>query len=256
MLIDWFTVAAQIVNFLVLIALLKHFLYARIIRAIDARDGKIAASLAEAAEKKEQAKAQLEEYRNRLSAFDQERAGMLAQARSDADRLHTDLLEKARAHVRSLENKWTEDLERERAAFLLDLERRAAVEILAIVRRVVADLACLDVQQCAVMVLLDKIRSLDAKAWKDLARCDLVIRTAFELPEPTRALVLKTLEERLGGPVNVRFERAAGMAWGLELRGGGRKIGWSSETYLESLEEDLKQALEHKAESSYPVVMA
>jgi F-type H+-transporting ATPase subunit b len=43
MLIDWFTVAAQIVNFLILVWLLKHFLYKPILDAIDAREKRIAA---------------------------------------------------------------------------------------------------------------------------------------------------------------------------------------------------------------------
>ena len=51
MLIDWFTVCAQIVNFLVLVALLKHFLYGPILRAMDAREQTIAGRLAEAQQK-------------------------------------------------------------------------------------------------------------------------------------------------------------------------------------------------------------
>ena len=52
MLIDWFTVVAQIVNFLILVALLKHFLYGPLVRAIDAREERIAARLAEAERKR------------------------------------------------------------------------------------------------------------------------------------------------------------------------------------------------------------
>jgi F-type H+-transporting ATPase subunit b len=48
MLIDWFTVAAQIVNFLVLVALLKHFLWGRLVRAIDEREKRIAGRLSAA----------------------------------------------------------------------------------------------------------------------------------------------------------------------------------------------------------------
>jgi len=39
MLIDWFTVGAQALNFLILVWLLKRFLYKPILDAIDARDG-------------------------------------------------------------------------------------------------------------------------------------------------------------------------------------------------------------------------
>ena len=44
MLIDWFTVAAQGVNFVILVWLLKHFLYKPILGAIDAREKHIAAA--------------------------------------------------------------------------------------------------------------------------------------------------------------------------------------------------------------------
>ena len=48
MLIDWFTVGAQVLNFLVLVWLLKRFLYKPVLDAIDAREKGIASRLAEA----------------------------------------------------------------------------------------------------------------------------------------------------------------------------------------------------------------
>jgi dTDP-4-amino-4,6-dideoxygalactose transaminase len=47
MLIDWFTIAAQVLNFLILVWLMKRFLYKPIILAIEAREKKIAEELAE-----------------------------------------------------------------------------------------------------------------------------------------------------------------------------------------------------------------
>jgi len=52
MLIDWFTVVAQVVNFLILVWLLKRFLYRPILNAIDAREKRIATKLADAAAKR------------------------------------------------------------------------------------------------------------------------------------------------------------------------------------------------------------
>ncbi len=48
MLINWFTVLAQIVNFLILVYLLKRFLYGPIIRAMQEREKKIARRLQDA----------------------------------------------------------------------------------------------------------------------------------------------------------------------------------------------------------------
>ncbi len=54
--IDWFTVAAQVINFLILVWLLKRFLYKPILAAIDEREKGIAAQLASAEAKKAERK--------------------------------------------------------------------------------------------------------------------------------------------------------------------------------------------------------
>ena len=74
MLIDWFTVAAQVVNFLILVWLLKRFLYKPILRALDAREQQIALTLADADAKKAEAQQERDEFRKKNEAFDQQRA--------------------------------------------------------------------------------------------------------------------------------------------------------------------------------------
>lgn len=248
MLIDWFTVLAQIVNFLLLVWLMNRFLYRRILGAIDARESRIAARLAEAESKERAAAEQLTLYQAKLQLFDQLRENMLAQAKLEAARLHTEMLERARADVGALEAKWRDDLDRERNEFWLELRRRAATEILELTRRTVADLAGLDVQECAVKVFLEKLRSIDEDARKSLSQGELLIRAPFDLPEQTRTQIHQVLEDRFQAPVTLRFERAPGIGLGLELLGNGWRIGWSSESYLDTLEEDLRGALEHCGE--------
>ena len=53
--IDWITVAAQIANFLVLVWLLKRFLYRPILDGIDAREAEIANRMQEAVRAKDKA---------------------------------------------------------------------------------------------------------------------------------------------------------------------------------------------------------
>jgi len=248
MLIDWFTVCAQIVNFLVLVWILKKFLYARILRAIDERENRIATQLAEAETREKHAGEQLALYQAKLQDFEQTHESMLAQAKLEADKLHTELLDKAREEVHALENKWQADVDRERQAFLLDLRRRAAMEILTIARRTVAGLSGMDVQQCAIRVFLEKFRSLDSDARKRFAEGDLSLRSPFELSDATRAEIQQTIEQELEKPVSLRFEHVPEMGLGLELRGNGWRVGWNSESYLEALEEDLKEAFEHSTE--------
>ncbi len=60
MLIDWFTVVAQALNFLILVWLLKRFLYKPILNALDAREKRIAAELADADARKAEARQERE----------------------------------------------------------------------------------------------------------------------------------------------------------------------------------------------------
>jgi F-type H+-transporting ATPase subunit b len=243
MLMNWFTIAAQIVNFLLLVWLLKRFLYGRIIAAINKREDRIASALVEAEDKERAAGEQLALYQAKVADFERQRDALLAEARLEADRQHAAMIERAREHARSLETTWQQDLERERAAFLVELRNRAAAEILAIARRTVADLAGLDVQQCAVQTFLEKLRSLDLDARKRLGTGALVVRSAFELPDNTRAEIRQAVEELLQTKLDLAFECAPQLGLGVEIRGNGTRIGWNSESYLEALEQDLTVAL-------------
>jgi F-type H+-transporting ATPase subunit b len=77
MLIDWFTVGAQALNFLILMWLLKRFLYHPILAAIDAREQRIAAQLADAEAKEAEANKERDEFLQKNVTFDKERAALL-----------------------------------------------------------------------------------------------------------------------------------------------------------------------------------
>ena len=82
MLIDWFTVGAQALNFLILVWLMKRFLYKPILQAIDAREKRIALSLADADAKKAEAQKERDEFEKKNEEFDQQRAALLSKAQT------------------------------------------------------------------------------------------------------------------------------------------------------------------------------
>jgi F-type H+-transporting ATPase subunit b len=254
-LIDWFTVLAQIVNFLILVALMKRFLYGPLIAAIDAREQSIAARLAEAARKEREANARVEQLARECAETENQKAAVLAAAREDADRQRGEILARARENVKALEIKWRDELEREKGAFLDDVRRRAATEILAATRSAIHDLACAEVQCCAMNAFLDKLRSIDPALLRAFAKDGMTVVSREDLPAETRRSVQQVLEERLGAPAAIEFERAPAMAWGVELRGNGQRIGWTPDAYLDSLEDKLRVALDKAAAASYPVAV-
>jgi F-type H+-transporting ATPase subunit b len=248
MLIDWFTVAAQIVNFLVLVLLMKHFLYGRLIRTIDERQKRIAARFAEAEAKQKSADQQLEQVNAQLHAQQQQCAQLRAQAQQEADRQQKEMIEKARASVAALEAQWNETFLRDRSASVAGFRRSAAAGILDIMRRALRDLASTDLRQAAFQVFLEKLRSLDLAELRKLTSGEVNVLTAEALSDEMKHQIEATLAERLGAPIAVHFELTSTMSWGVEMQGSGQRLGWSSESYLDSLEQHLRTDLEHPEE--------
>ncbi|MCF8066354.1 MAG: hypothetical protein K9K36_13980, partial [Desulfarculaceae bacterium] len=116
MLIDWFTVAAQVVNFLILVWLLKHFLYDRIIKAIDQREADIAARFEEAEAKQDAAARKESEPDQRRRELEEQSGSLLAEAKEQAEQRRQELVAQAKQEVEGQRDNWREALERVRQA--------------------------------------------------------------------------------------------------------------------------------------------
>src|SRR5580765_3724482 len=102
MLIDWFTVGAQALNFLVLVWLLKRFLYKPILNAIDAREKRITAELADADAMRGEAQKQRDEFQHKNEEFDRQRAALLDKATEQAKTERQRLIDEARTAADAL----------------------------------------------------------------------------------------------------------------------------------------------------------
>lgn len=96
MLIDWFTVGAQAVNFLILVWLMKRFLYKPILDAIDAREKRNAKELADADATQSEAVKERDTFQKKNNEFDQQRATLLSKATDEAKAERQRLLDEAR----------------------------------------------------------------------------------------------------------------------------------------------------------------
>src|SRR5208282_6802242 len=110
MLIDWFTVGAQALNFIILVWLLKRFLYKPILDAVDAREKRIAAELADADKQKAAARLEREEFQHKNEEFDKQRTELLKIATAEAQSERQRLLEEARRAADALSSKRREAL--------------------------------------------------------------------------------------------------------------------------------------------------
>src|SRR5579871_5951241 len=116
MLIDWFTVGAQTLNFLILVWLMKRFLYKPILRAIDAREKRIATELADADAKRAETQKERDAFHRKNEEFDQQRATLLSKVTEDVKSERQRLLDQARKDSEALRAKRLESLKHEQLA--------------------------------------------------------------------------------------------------------------------------------------------
>ena len=252
MLIDWFTVGAQALNFIILVWLLKRFLYKPILNAVDAREKRIAAELADADEKKTEAQRERDEFQRKSKEFDQQRAALLTKATDEAKVERQRLLDDARKAADALSAKRQEALRSDAHNLNRDIRRRTQQEVFAIARKALTDLAATSLEERMCEVFTRRLRTIDGKAKESLGEAlktasePALLRSAFDLPAAQRAAIQKALNETFSADVHVRFETAPDLVSGVELSTNGLKIAWNIADYLSSLEKGVGELLKEQ----------
>ena len=134
MLIDWFTVLAQVVNFLVLVLILKRFLYKPILGAVQERERKIASRLEGAEQARKEALLRTEELGREREALEKAKEQLLTEARKEVQQRREKSLEQARKEIATLRKAWLDGVEEEKEAFSRKLKIRVAEQVLRISR--------------------------------------------------------------------------------------------------------------------------
>ena len=252
MLIDWFTIVAQAVNFLVLLWLMKRFLYKPVLRAIAAREKLIAEKIADADTQKSEAQTEREDFQLKNQTLDQQRETLLREANEEAQTERQRLLDEARNDDAELRSKRKEAMRTEERALHQAISRRAQEEVFAIARKALTDLGGVSLEDRLSKVFMRRLQELsrDEKATLaealEMATDPARVRSAFDLPEEQRAAIQNALNETFSAEISVRFETTPDLIGGIELTTNGQKVAWSIEDYLASLEQGVAELLKEK----------
>ena len=254
MLIDWFTVGAQALNFAILVWLMKRFLYKPVIEAIAQREKRIASQLADAATKKAEAHKEQEEFQQKNKTFDAQRVELLRKATDDANAERTRLLDATRKTAEAESAKRALSLEADARHLDLAIIRRTQKEVFAITRKVLTDLAQTSLEERACAVFVGRLKGLDGAPKQDMAKAlkastaaePALVHSAFELPPAQRAAIQSALDEILSAKIVLRFETAPELISGIALSANGQKLEWSISEYLGSLAAGVDELLNVK----------
>jgi F-type H+-transporting ATPase subunit b len=256
MLIDWFTVGAQALNFVILVWLMKRFLYGPILKAIDGREKRIAAQLADVEAKKAEAGKQRDEFQHKNEVFDQARADLLSKAVADAKTEHDRLIDEARKAADALGQKRAQALKDDAVRLNQAVSRSTQKEVFAIARKTLTDLAGASLEERVVDIFVRRLSELDDPAKAKLAEAikkpseQAVVRSAFPLEVLQRAAIQKVVNAAFSADITLCYETAPDLIGGIELNSQGQKLSWSIAGYLTTLEKNITNVLKQNDASA------
>lgn len=251
MLFDWFTVIAQLFNFLLLVWLLKRFLYKPIMAAVDQREKTIHEELENAHLQMEKADQLNRDYTGQLQNFNQKRESLMTEAIQEAANAKHRLLEEAKKELTILKEKQSAVLKDQEESYQNNLVKKAQTEIYQIARKALLDLSSEDIENQMFTVFINRLTSLSEEEKDKLiymladSHYKIIFKSSYVLESIQRSTLTDLMKDIALHHVTFIFIEESSLINGFELVTGDFKLSWNFEDYLVSL---YKQSLpSHKA---------
>lgn len=253
--INWFTVVAQIINFLILVWLLKKFLYQPVLDSMDQRQKKLAFIENEVKQNNENAKLIKEKYIAKEKAFDGLRKVLLLEANQNADAKRKALIEEAHQHVEELRKKWKNTLEQEQQLFLKKLSQQISEGLLLIVRKFMTRLSSKDIDEQLVLGFCRSLNDVSGDQRNELleslnnSSLEVFLRTDLILNEQSVAAIEASLKSLSPKITNIEFKKDESLTMTFEVNINSHKIVWGLDEFLHILKNNVMRLLEVEHES-------
>lgn len=251
---DWFTLVAQLVNFAILLVLLRLFLYQPIQNVIAQREERIMAVQAEAASAREEARAAVDSVRREREALEEELRQRRAEAARDSElerERRLGLVEQELSEARAAAER---ALERDRSELVTELTQRTSQLVVGELRRALTQLADTQLETETVAVMRRRVSELDdatLAALREAATGDeVIVTTAFPVTSELKAELTAVVSELAVAAITPRFEVDKNLIFGATIRFGPYRVGWEAEGFAHDLERALALRSERAAGSA------
>lgn len=264
--INWFTFFAQIVNFLIVLYLLKRFLYEPIVKVMAEREAQITERFEEAEEMAEEARAEAESYRSERAELENRRNVLIEEAVAAADAHRDSLIDAARAEVEEMQASWYASVEHEKDRFLQEVRAHMGDTVYLVARDALADLANAELEQAIVSTFLEKVRNRQTDEPASDSGNDevIVVRSAFDLSSDQQEEIREALldsaskggDEASRNERSVAFSQSPDLICGIEAEFNSRRIAWNIRDYLDEYANQLNSTLVAEMQASTSPITA
>ncbi|WP_031434492.1 F0F1 ATP synthase subunit B family protein [Methylomarinum vadi] len=242
MAIDWFTVAAQIVNFLILVWLLKKLLFRPIMNAMERRELGISGRLRQAHEQMGEAEALQQQYQRQLQQLQAEKEAALDQAKQEAEDEKTVLLQQLNEELQRKKAQFDSDIRQQQQELDEQIASALTDKALALSDHILTQLADQTVEQRIIEQFLGHLAALpqteQSEIKQTLHQHGATLITRFQPDDATKRKLLQWFLDFVPDCSLIFIQRDT-LICGIALEAGGRSWEWTIERYLGELETEL-----------------
>ncbi len=244
--LDWTTFALEIINFLVLVWLLKRLLYKPVLDAVAARKADIQKTLSEAETLRKDAQTLREQYEHRQAEWGQEkdkaRSQMLEEVNAERVRLSAGLqssLQQEREKARALEERRLNDLTRR-------VEEAAIVQGGQFAARLLSRLASPELETRLVELVLEDLHGLSEEQRQAIrtsgakADASIIVTSAHPLNQSQREPLAEAIRLLLGRNVSCEWREDAHLLAGIRLSLGSWMLAANLQDELQFFTEAMR----------------
>ena len=238
MLIDWITVWAQLVNFLVLVWLLHRFLFKPVLKAVEERGQKIRRELENANKQNQEAQKARESLVREQEELANHRNEFFVEAREEAQKEKDSLLQEAQMAYESFRSTLRDRMRNEQETVLLDTREKLEKAIFHIAKKVLTDITHASLEESVADLFIHKLNELSLQE-RDEILIDIrnfsrsvSIKSAFVPSTNNRLALEKAVQGLFGENVSVFFETHPELVCGFELVTSGHKVSWNISDYI------------------------
>lgn len=223
---EWTTFALEVLNFLVLVWLLKHFFYRPVLAVIEARRAETLMTLANAEAVRREAEMLKSEYQTRLAEADKDRAA--AKAKLDEEIAAEQVLRLAALEEKVAEERKRREVveARERGELELALGRQALSSAACFATRLLERLAGPELEAKLADFALSELATQTPAKLEALAlalqepQASIRVVSAYPLEEARRAAFTQALGQLAGRPLTFEFSEDATLKAGVCIMAG------------------------------------
>ncbi len=244
--VDLITLCAQILNLLILIWLLKKFLYKPVLSIIEARQSYIKEQLDHASQMQEQAFKAQKEYQNQLDLFEKEKQIKIQTLNDEMELQKENLLKDISLTIKAEKDKWAQNILNQKKDFDEQLSSLIITQFKVLAGSAFSELASSSLQAEMIQRFKDEFHKKIKQSQKDIQskiqgeKISITVNYAINLTSKQKNDLKDFLINELDfKQILVSFKQNPNLICGIEIQIGEHRILWDLKSYLQQFTNNL-----------------